>query len=74
MNSRDGITSDQKASFTTLFVGIFLHSPLIPTEALHGITENSILQRYGPSFPKSLNTFGRLSAAEQTFLVHHLQQ
>ena len=74
MNSRDGINPDQKSSFTTLFVGIFLHSPLIKAKDISGISESSILQRYGSSFQRGLTTFGRLSVAEQTFLVHHLQQ
>ena len=73
MNSKNGIDPRQKHAFTTLFVGIFVESPLVNTQKL-GVSEASVFKRYGETFEDGLTTFGRLSVAEQMFLVKHLQK
>ena len=74
MNSKVGIDAQQRHSFTTLFVGIFINSPFIDSQKCLGISETSVFDRYGTTFLDGLTTFSRLSIAERMFLVTYLQK
>ena len=68
-------TSDARSEvFTTLLMWIFLNNPIIDIQSLGTISQEAVIRRYGVSFQNGLHTFGRLSDAEQVYLINHLQK
>ena len=60
--------------FTTLLMGIFVNNPLMDIQSLRNVSPETVMNRYGTSFQNGLDTFGRLSNAEQVYLINHLQK
>ena len=67
-------TPAQTTAFTSLVIGVFLNSPLIPAESLHGINESEIYSKYGEQFLSSLRNYSELNTLEQMQVLHLLQR
>ena len=61
-------------AFHSLVMGVFIHNPCFQMEKLGNLSEINIYSRYGDAFQSGLTTFGRLSPAEQVYLIQHLQK
>lgn len=64
----------QNTAFTSLLMGVFLNSPLIPIEDLSGLSKPGLFSRYGKSFRRSLEIFGQYDTFEQVRIIHLLQK
>ena len=67
-------TPRQQTAFTSLLVGVFLNSPLLPQDSLPGITETAIAAYYGQPFLDSLDNFSGQSTLIQLNILHELQK
>ena len=74
MDSPRKLRAQETTAFNTLLMGIFINSPLIDNRLLNGITKEDLYMQYGQPFYDGLLTFGRLSGAEQIYLIHYLQR
>ena len=67
-------TPRQQTAFTSLLVGVFLNSPLLPNDGLPGITETAVANYYGQPFLNSLDYFSGQSTMIQIGILHVLQK
>ena len=67
-------TPRQQTAFTSLLVGVFLNSPLLPNDGLPGITETAIAAYYGQPFLESLDHYSGQSTMVQINILHELQK
>ena len=67
-------TPRQQTAFTSLLLGVFLNSPLLPNDHLPGITEVAVANYYGQPFLNSLDYFSGQSTLVQINLLHFLQK
>ena len=73
-NRRNDLSDIQNTAFTSLLMGVFLNSPLIPPEALAGLSKPNLFSRYGTAFRQSLEVFARYDTFEQVHIIHILQK
>ena len=71
---RNSLNDLQNTAFTSLLMGVFLNSPLIPPEALAGLSKPDLFSRYGTTFRQSLEVFARYDTSEQVHIIHILQK
>ena len=60
--------------FTALLVGILIHNPYVNVPGIGHVTREIAIHRYGINFQDGLNTFSRLSVAEQSYLITYFQK
>ena len=64
----------QQTAFTSILVGVFLNSPLLPNDGLPGFTETAIATYYGQPFLDALDFYSNLPTMSQIGIMHKLQK